>query len=52
MITRDEAEKLREQLTQLLAEDALNTQALLERLETLTQESGIGAHSALLQRHP
>lgn len=48
MITREDAEKIREELTQLLAEDAHNTQALLERLNTLTQESGIGAHAALL----
>lgn len=48
MITRDEAEKLREKLTQLMVEDAHNTQTLLARLDTLTQESGIGAHSALL----
>lgn len=48
MITREEAEGLREQLHQALAEDAHNTERLLGRLDGLTRESGIGAHAALL----
>jgi len=48
VITRDQAEGLRDQLMQVLAEDAHNTQRLLVRLDSITQESGIGAHAALL----
>ena len=48
MITREEAAHLKEQLLQLLAEDAANTERLLERLDAITRESGIGAHAALL----
>ncbi len=48
MITREDADNLRDQLLALLAEDAHNTQRLLARLEAITRESGIGAHAALL----
>ncbi|HZN54053.1 MAG TPA: diguanylate cyclase [Candidatus Polarisedimenticolaceae bacterium] len=48
MITRDEADQLRDQLLQLLAEDTHNTERLLARLEAISRESGIGAHPALL----
>ncbi len=48
MITRDEADRLRDQLLAVLAEDAHNTQRLLARLESMTHETGIGAHAALL----
>lgn len=48
MITRDDAAHLKEQLLQLLAEDTRNSARLLDRLDALTWETGIGAHSALL----
>ncbi len=48
MITRAEAEKLRDELLAVLAEDARNTEVLLSRLDSITRESGIGAHAALL----
>jgi len=48
LITRDEADRLRAQLLEVLAEDAHNTERLLGRLDRLSQESGIGAHAALL----
>jgi len=48
LITRDEAERIREELLRVLAEDAHNTQRLLERLDSITRESGVGAYSALL----
>lgn len=48
MITREEADRLRDELLRVLAEDAHNTQRLMSRLEMITRESGIGAHSALL----
>ncbi len=48
MITRAEAERLREQLLVVLAEDAHNTEVVLARLESITKESGIGGHAALL----
>ena len=48
MITRDEAERLREDLLKVLDEDAHNAQRLLGRLESISRESGIGAHAALL----
>ncbi len=48
MITREDADHLRDQLLALLAEDAHNTQRLLARLDAITRESGIGAHAALL----
>lgn len=48
MITPGVAERMREQLLRVLAEDAHNTQRLLGRLDALTEETGIGAHAALL----
>jgi diguanylate cyclase (GGDEF)-like protein len=48
LITREEADRLRDELLRVLAEDAHNTQRLTSRLEMITRESGIGAHSALL----
>jgi diguanylate cyclase (GGDEF)-like protein len=48
VITREDAERLRDQLLRLLDEDAHNTERLLRRLDSLTRETGIGAHGALL----
>jgi diguanylate cyclase (GGDEF)-like protein len=48
LITRVEADRLREKLLEVLTEDAHNTQRLLDRLQVLTQETGVGAHAALL----
>lgn len=48
MITREEADRLRQTLLEALAEDAHNTQRLLARLDALAHESGLGTHAALL----
>jgi diguanylate cyclase (GGDEF)-like protein len=48
LITRDEAERLRDQLLEVLEEDARNAARLMARLDSITDESGIGAHAALL----
>ena len=48
MITREQAQALREELLAALAEDAHNSQRLLDRLDSISRESGIGAHAALL----
>ena len=48
MITRDEADRLKDRVLQLLAEDTSNTERLLSRLDALTKETGIGAYAALL----
>ena len=48
MITREQAQALRDELLTALAEDAHNAQRLLERLDSIARESGIGAHAALL----
>jgi len=48
VITREEADRLRDDLLKVLDEDAHNAQRLLARLETISRESGIGAHAALL----
>lgn len=48
MITREDADRLRDQLLAVLAEDARNTERLVSRLDSITEESGIGAHAALL----
>jgi diguanylate cyclase (GGDEF)-like protein len=48
LISRDEAARLKDQLLQLLAEDAHNTERLLARLDAIARETGIGAHAALL----
>jgi diguanylate cyclase (GGDEF)-like protein len=42
------AKDLREALLAALGEDAHNTQRLLERLDTVSRERGIGEHAALL----
>ena len=48
MISRDEADRLKDQLLQLLAEDTHNTERLIARLDLISKESGIDAHAALL----
>jgi diguanylate cyclase (GGDEF)-like protein len=48
VITREQAQALREQLLAALAEDAHNAQRLLARLDSISRESGIEAHAALL----
>lgn len=48
MITREEADRLREQLFEALAEDTRNAERLLSRLDSITQETGVSAHAALL----
>ena len=48
MITRDEADRLRGELLAVLEEDACNTERLVARLDSITAESGIEAHAALL----
>jgi len=48
LISREEVERLREQLVQILEEDASNTDRLLARLQSVSDESGIGAHAGLL----
>ena len=48
MITRDEAEQLKDQLLQLLVEDTHNTERLIGRLEAITRETGVSAYPALL----
>lgn len=48
MISLEQAGHLREQLLRVLAEDAHNTQRLLDRLDSISQESGVGACSTLL----
>jgi diguanylate cyclase (GGDEF)-like protein len=48
VITQAEAEQLRDQLQAVLAEDARNTERLLARLESISRESGVGAHAAAL----
>ena len=48
VITREEADRLRDQLLAVLEEDAHNAERLLARLEAISTETGIGAHAALL----
>jgi diguanylate cyclase (GGDEF)-like protein len=48
VITREQAERLREQLLEVLAEDASNADRLVARLDSITRETGVEAHSALL----
>jgi len=48
MINRREADLIRDRLLAVLDEDARNTQHLLSRLDSITDESGVSAHSALL----
>lgn len=48
MITREQADRLRDELLAVLDEDAHNTDRLLARLDSISSETGIGAHGALL----
>jgi diguanylate cyclase (GGDEF)-like protein len=48
VISLEEADRLRDELLEVLAEDAHNTQRLLTRLDEITKESGISAYAALL----
>ncbi len=48
LITGDDAARLKDALLVLLAEDALNTERLTERLDRLASETGVSAHAALL----
>ena len=48
MITREESARLRDELLTVLAEDAHNAQRLMARLDSISLESGVGAHAALL----
>jgi diguanylate cyclase (GGDEF)-like protein len=49
VISRDDpTAQVREQLLAILAEDPHNSARLVERLERIGRESGVGAHSALL----
>lgn len=48
MISMEEAGRIRDELLEVLSEDAHNTQRLVARLDSITRESGIGAHAALL----
>jgi len=48
LISKEDADRLREELLSVLAEDAHNTERLLTRLDSITRESGIEAHAALL----
>ena len=46
MISMEEAGQVRAQLLRVLAEDAHNTNRLLQRLDSIGRESGIGAYAA------
>lgn len=46
MIEREDAERLRDTLLGVLAEDAHNTEAILARLDAISAETGVGAHAA------
>jgi len=48
LITREEADRLRQDLVRALDEDSYNTQRLLTRLEGVSRETGVEAHAALL----
>jgi diguanylate cyclase (GGDEF)-like protein len=48
VISREDADRIRAELLSVLAEDAHNTQRLVERLDAITTETGVGAYSALL----
>ena len=48
MIAKEDADRLRDELLSVLAEDAHNTERLLARLDSITRETGIEAHAALL----
>jgi diguanylate cyclase (GGDEF)-like protein len=48
VISMEQADRLRDELLGVLSEDAHNTQRLLARLDSITQESGISAYAALI----
>src|SRR5262245_29101649 len=48
VIDAEDPGSLREQLRALLSEDAQNGERLIERLEILSEETGLGEHAALL----
>jgi diguanylate cyclase (GGDEF)-like protein len=48
LITREQADQLKDQLVEVLAEDASNADRLLARLDQISLETGIEAYSALL----
>jgi diguanylate cyclase (GGDEF)-like protein len=48
LITREDAARLRDELLEVLVEDARNVERLTARLDSITEEKGIGAHAALL----
>lgn len=48
MISREQAERIRDELLAVVAEDPHNIERLVTRLDAITRESGIGAYSALL----
>lgn len=48
MIPKAESDRLKEELEDLLQEDAHNSERLLRRLDALSRESGVEAHAALL----
>ncbi len=48
MITPEKAAALRDQLASVLSEDTRNVERLLSRLDSITRDSGISAHAALL----
>jgi len=47
-MSTDPSKELREELLVVLTEDAHNTKRLCERLDSLANETGLGAHAALL----
>jgi len=48
LITHEEAARLRDELLEVLDEDARNAERLMARLDSITDESGVEAHAALL----
>jgi diguanylate cyclase (GGDEF)-like protein len=48
MRSGDEVQRVRSELLEVLSEDALNAQRLVERLDALSHESGVGPYGALL----
>ena len=48
MIPKEEVERLKDELLELLQEDAHNQKRLVDRLDALSRENGVGAHAMLL----
>lgn len=48
MIPKEETERLKEELAELLQEDAHNQERLVSRLDALARENGVGVHALLL----